>query len=72
MPIYQYVCAVCNSESEYIRPVSKADEPADCKNCGGNTTRVLTMFSFKSDTFTAPKLRSINSTPMREKPNNLD
>ena len=68
MPIYQYLCEECIFESEYIRSVSKADDPAPCKSCEGSTNRVLTMFSFKSDTFTAPKLRSTNSQPMREKP----
>lgn len=68
MPIYQYLCEECRVESEYIRPVSKADDEALCKLCGATTTRVLTMFSFKSDTFTAPKLRSTNSQPMRDSP----
>lgn len=69
MPIYQYLCEECSSESDYIRSASKADDPALCKSCGGSTIRVLTMFSFKSDTFTAPRLKSTNSKPMREKPN---
>ena len=68
MPIYQYLCEECRVESEYIRSVSKADDEALCKLCGATTTRVLTMFSFKSDTFTAPKLRSTNSQPMRDSP----
>ena len=68
MPIYQYLCEECRVESEYIRSVSKADDEAVCKLCGATTTRVLTMFSFKSDTFTAPKLRSTNSQPMRDNP----
>ncbi len=68
MPIYQYLCEECSSESEYIRSAARADDPAPCKSCDGTTKRVLTMFSFKSDTFTAPKLRSTNSQPMRDNP----
>jgi putative FmdB family regulatory protein len=57
MPIYEYYCAGCGSEFEAIRPVSRADDPIDCKTCQQPATRQISNFSFKSDTFTAPKLR---------------
>ena len=58
MPIYEYLCPDCGAEFESIRPVSRADDPIDCKACGKPATRQISNFSFKSDTFTSPKLRN--------------
>ena len=58
MPIYEYRCPVCGNEFESIRPVSRADDPIDCKVCGEPASRQISNFSFKSDTFTSPKLRN--------------
>lgn len=57
MPIYEYHCAGCGADFESIRPVSRADDPIDCKDCNLPAARQISSFSFKSDTFTAPKLR---------------
>ncbi len=57
MPIYEYYCAKCNTEFEALRPASKATEPVACKTCGEPGERQLSTFSFKSNTFTAPKLK---------------
>ncbi len=57
MPIYEYYCAGCNLEYEAIRPAAQADNPAPCKTCGQPGQRQLSTFSFKSNTFTAPKLK---------------
>ena len=58
MPIYEYRCAACGAEFESIRPVARADDPINCKVCGGPASRQISNFSFKSDTFTSPKLRN--------------
>lgn len=75
MPIYEYYCANCNTEFEALRPASKADELVDCKTCGQPGERQLSTFSFKSNTFTAPKLkpaakprRSYNANDASESP----
>ena len=57
MPIYEYYCADCNLEYEAIRPAAQADAPAPCKTCQQPGQRQLSTFSFKSNTFTAPKLK---------------
>ena len=57
MPIYEYYCADCNLEYEAIRPASQAEAPAPCKDCQQPGQRQLSTFSFKSNTFTAPKLK---------------
>ena len=65
MPIYQYYCAQCDAEFELIRPPAKADDPAPCKTCEKPGQRQLTNFSFKSDTFTSPKLKALPQEPLR-------
>jgi putative FmdB family regulatory protein len=57
MPLYEYYCAHCKTEFEALRPAARADEPAPCKSCGQPGQRQLSTFSFKSNTFTAPKLK---------------
>jgi putative FmdB family regulatory protein len=57
MPLYEYYCANCNIEFEALRPAARAQEPVACRNCGQNGERQLSTFSFKSNTFTAPKLK---------------
>ena len=64
MPIYEYYCADCNQEFEALRPASQSQEPAPCKTCGQPSKRQLSTFSFKSNTFTAPKLKPATK-PMR-------
>ena len=79
MPIYEYYCPNCNVEFEALRPASKAAEPAECKTCGQPAERQLSTFSFKSNTFTAPKLkpatnprRSYTANESSETPANTD
>ena len=57
MPIYEYQCAACPTDFESIRPASRADDPIACPTCGDPANRQISSFSFKSDTFTAPKIR---------------
>lgn len=58
MPIYEYHCSGCGADFESIRPASKADDEINCKSCGAPASRMISNFSFKSDTFTSPKLRN--------------
>ena len=64
MPIYEYYCASCKREFEVLRPASQSQESAECKTCGEPAQRQLSTFSFKSNTFTAPKLKPATK-PMR-------
>ena len=65
MPIYEYYCSDCDTEYELIRSVAQADEPALCQVCGQPGQRQLSTFSFKSDTFTSPRLKRSNQRPLR-------
>ena len=56
MPLYEYYCQDCDKEFEALRSHSQADDPAPCPRCGKESPRLLSTFSFKSSTFTAPKL----------------
>ena len=58
MPIYEYHCGDCGADFESIRPVYQVADPIECKACGRPASRQISNFSFKSDTFTAPKLRN--------------
>ncbi len=64
MPIYEYYCASCKQEFEVLRPASQSQDSAPCKTCGEPSQRQLSTFSFKSNTFTAPKLKPATK-PMR-------
>jgi putative FmdB family regulatory protein len=46
MPIYEYVCADCRTTFEILRPMSKANAPAPCAQCGGyHTSRGISLFA---------------------------
>ena len=64
MPIYEYYCTSCKREFEALRPASQSQDSASCKTCGEPAQRQLSTFSFKSNTFTAPKLKPATK-PMR-------
>ena len=64
MPIYEYYCASCKLEFEVLRPATQSQDSAPCKTCGEPSQRQLSTFSFKSNTFTAPKLK-LAKKPMR-------
>ena len=57
MPIYEYYCPNCDAEFEALRPASRADEAVPCKTCGTSGERQLSTFSFKSNTFSMPRLK---------------
>ena len=46
MPLYEYYCADCHTKFEALRPMSRADDLIECKNCEGvQTSRVLSLFA---------------------------
>ncbi len=65
MPVYEYYCENCKDEYEMMRTVSRMDEPAPCPKCERPGQRLLSHFSFKSNTFSAPKLRPPSRGPLR-------
>jgi putative FmdB family regulatory protein len=50
MPIYEYVCESCHREFSLLRPMSQADSPAPCEECGHRRTkRKLSLFAAISE-----------------------
>jgi putative FmdB family regulatory protein len=46
MPIYEYECANCHATFEKLRPMSQANAPAACSQCGStDTSRAISLFS---------------------------
>jgi putative FmdB family regulatory protein len=46
MPLYEYYCADCRTKFETLRPMSKADDPIQCKSCESmRTSRALSLFA---------------------------
>jgi putative FmdB family regulatory protein len=50
MPLYEYVCLSCQTKFTLLRPMSAANEPAECPDGHGRAPRVLSVFaSFSRD-----------------------
>ena len=46
MPIYEYQCTDCQNTFEKLRPMSKANAPAACVQCGSDqTSRAISLFA---------------------------
>ena len=46
MPVYEYVCADCESTFSKLRPMSQSDAPTACTSCGGShTSRAISLFA---------------------------
>jgi putative FmdB family regulatory protein len=39
MALYEYKCAGCEDRFDLMRPMSDADEPAECPECGSTESR---------------------------------
>ncbi|MBO0894202.1 MAG: zinc ribbon domain-containing protein [Acidimicrobiales bacterium] len=45
MPVYEYVCRVCDARFEARRAMSEANEPIGCPDGHADTTRLLSVFA---------------------------
>jgi putative FmdB family regulatory protein len=46
MALYEYKCGGCEEKFDLMRPMSEADEPAQCPECGGDESyRLISNFS---------------------------
>jgi putative FmdB family regulatory protein len=48
MPLYEYVCADCESKFEELRPLGRMDDPASCPKGHATGQRVLSVFAAMS------------------------
>lgn len=61
MPIYEYKCATCESQFEYMQRITE-DPRTECESCGGALERLLSLTSFQlkgsgwyRDLYSSPK-----------------
>jgi len=54
MPIYEYFCPRCKKEFELMRPLSEADKPAFCPDCGSEAEKLISVFASKADFYIKP------------------
>ena len=59
MPIYEYNCPSCHDKFELLRPISRAEDDADCPKCKCRSKRALSRFIAKS----ATDFSSLNHIP---------
>jgi len=45
MPLYEYVCPDCEVKFEELRPLSRMDDPANCRQGHRAGRRVLSVFA---------------------------
>ena len=66
MALYEYRCSDCGDEFEQRRPMSEADSPAECPECGKEAARLPSVFASK-DGYTcgcrAPGLSAPDNRP---------
>ncbi len=61
MALYEYKCSDCTEQFDLMRPMSAADEPAECPECGGAESRRL-ISNFASVTGAS----AVSSNPMMD------
>ena len=45
MPLYEYLCLSCQTKFTLLRPMSQANQPAECPEGHGRAPRVLSVFA---------------------------
>ena len=45
MPLYEYLCPICENKFELLQPLSKAAEDTPCLKCNTPSKRALSMFA---------------------------
>jgi putative FmdB family regulatory protein len=62
MALYEYKCSECEEQFDVMRPMTAADEPAQCPECGGTESRRL-ISNFTSIT---PGASTLSTNPVRD------
>lgn len=64
MAIYEYQCPSCGREFEVMRPISQADEVAQCPHCGTGGERLVSVFASKAEyTIKVPRKDAFRKRP---------
>ncbi len=62
MALYEYKCSECEERFELMRPMSAADDPAECPECGGTESQRL-ISNFASIT---PGASALSTNPVMD------
>ena len=62
MALYEYKCSKCEEQFDVMRPMTAADEPAQCPECGGTESRRL-ISNFTSIT---PGASALSTNPVMD------
>ncbi len=62
MALYEYKCSECEEQFDVMRPMTSADEPAQCPECGGTESRRL-ISNFTSIT---PGASTLSTNPVMD------
>jgi putative FmdB family regulatory protein len=62
MALYEYKCAGCEDRFDLMRPMSDADEPAECPECGSTESRRV-ISNFASIT---PGASAVSTNPVMD------
>ena len=62
MALYEYKCSECEEQFDVMRPMTAADEPAQCPGCGGTDSRRL-ISNFTSIT---PGASTLSTNPVMD------
>ena len=46
MPIYNFICPACNTETELFLKFKNADEEQKCETCGGTLSKTVSSSNF--------------------------
>jgi putative FmdB family regulatory protein len=47
--LYEYLCSTCQGKFELIRPMSEADETAECPGCGSKARRIISSWGTRTE-----------------------
>ena len=48
MPVYEYVCSECDNKFEQLRPLSQAENEANCPKCHQPAKRIMSVVAVYS------------------------
>jgi putative FmdB family regulatory protein len=59
MPIYEYICTMCKTEFELLRPFAEADASAVCPKCKSEAQKLLSGFASKTGFYMRTPAKSL-------------
>lgn len=67
MPTYEFFCKPCNAIDEVVRTMARSGDPYACPDCGGKTTKQLTIPQVITKGLEVPYLHPAFGTVMTDR-----